>query len=109
MQVQVLPGAPANLPYIPSAELKKLEIFGREPSLALDGGADGLALIRRLLAQAERKLNPGGLLLVEIEASQGGQALSLAGQSFPTARSQVLADLAGRQRLLRVELSDSTA
>jgi release factor glutamine methyltransferase len=99
----------ANLPYIPSAELKKLKIFGREPSLALDGGTDGLVIIRRLLAQAERKLAPGGLLLVEIEASQGGQALSLAGQSFPAARSAVLADLAGRQRLLRVELGDSTA
>jgi release factor glutamine methyltransferase len=99
----------ANLPYIPSAELKKLGIFEREPSLALDGGSDGLALIRRLLAQAEPRLAPGGLLLVEIEASQGGQVLSLAGKSFPAARSVVLADLAGRQRLLRVELSDSTA
>jgi release factor glutamine methyltransferase len=98
----------ANLPYIPSAELKKLKVFRREPSLALDGGPDGLALIRRLLAQAGRKLTPGGLLLVEIEASQGGQVLSVAGQSFPAARSVVLADLAGRQRLLRVELSDST-
>jgi release factor glutamine methyltransferase len=99
----------ANLPYIPSAELKKLKVFGREPSLALDGGPDGLALIRRLLAQAGRKLTPGGLLLVEIEASQGGQVLSVAGQSFPAARSVILADLAGRQRLLRVELSDSIA
>jgi release factor glutamine methyltransferase len=99
----------ANLPYIPSAELKKLKVFGREPSLALDGGPDGLALIRRLLAQAGRKLAPSGLLLVEIEASQGGQALALAGQFFPAARSIVLADLAGRQRLLRVELSDPAA
>lgn len=99
----------ANLPYIPSAELKKLKIFGREPSLALDGGSDGLALIRRLLAQAKTRLATGGLLLVEIEASQGGQALSLAGEFFPVAHSVVLNDLAGRQRLLRVELSDSTA
>jgi release factor glutamine methyltransferase len=99
----------ANLPYIPSAELKKLKVFGREPGLALDGGPDGLALIRRLLAQAGRKLAPGGLLLVEIEASQSRQAHSLAGQFLPTARSMVLADLAGRQRILRVELSDPTA
>jgi release factor glutamine methyltransferase len=98
----------ANPPYIPSDELKKLAIFGREPSLALDGGKDGLALTRRLLAQAARKLAPGGLLLVEIEASQGDQALSLAGQFFSVAHCEVLEDLAGRQRLLRVELSDST-
>jgi release factor glutamine methyltransferase len=98
----------ANPPYIPSTELKKLAVFGREPSLALDGGPDGLALTRRLLAQAALILAPAGLLLVEIEASQGNQALSLAGQFFPAAQSEVLADLAGRQRLLRVELSDST-
>jgi release factor glutamine methyltransferase len=99
----------ANLPYIPSAELKKLKIFGREPGLALDGGPDGLALIRRLLAQAAHKLAPGGLLLVEIEASQGIQALSLAHHFLPAADSVVLPDLAGRQRLLRVELIDPTA
>jgi release factor glutamine methyltransferase len=98
----------ANLPYIPSAELKKLAVFRREPSLALDGGPDGLALTRRLLAQAVHKLASRGLLLVEIEASQGDQVLSLAGQFFPAAQSDVLADLAGRQRLLRVELGDST-
>ena len=98
----------ANLPYIPGAELQKLKVFQREPSLALDGGPDGLALIRRLLAQAPHKLAPGGLLLIEVEASQGGQTLSLARQFFPDALLQVLPDLAGRERLLRVELSDST-
>ena len=98
----------ANLPYIPSAELQKLKVFQREPSLALDGGPDGLALIRRLLAQAPHKLAPGGLLLIEVEASLGGQTLSLARQFFPDALLQVLPDLAGRERLLRVELSDST-
>lgn len=97
----------ANPPYIPSAELKKLAVFGREPGLALDGGPDGLAITRRLLAQAAHKLAPGGLLLVEIEASQGDQTLRLAGKYFPSAKAEVLADLAGRQRLLRVELSDS--
>jgi release factor glutamine methyltransferase len=99
----------ANLPYIPSDELKKLKVFGREPSLALDGGPDGLTFIRRLLAQAASKLAPGGLLLVEIEASQTMQSLSMAQQFLPAARSAVLPDLAGRQRLLRVELSDPTA
>ena len=98
----------ANLPYIPGAELQKLKVFQREPSLALDGGPDGLALIRRLLAQAPHKLAPGGLLLIEVEASLGGQTLSLARQFFPDALLQVLPDLAGRERLLRVELSDST-
>ena len=98
----------ANPPYIPSAELKKLAVFGREPGLALDGGPDGLGLTQRLLAQAAHNLARGGLLLVEIEATQGDRTLALAGQFFPTAKSEVLPDLAGRQRLLRVELNDST-
>jgi release factor glutamine methyltransferase len=98
----------ANPPYIPSAELKKLPVYGREPGLALDGGVDGLAITRRLLAQAPHKLAVDGLLLVEIEATLGTQVLELARQSFPGSQPQVLPDLAGRPRLLRVELSDST-
>lgn len=98
----------ANPPYIPSAELLKLEVFRYEPRLALDGGPDGLALIRRLLAQTPHKLAPGGLLLMEVEESLGSQVLTLARRFFPSVQPQVLRDLAGRERLLRVELSDST-
>jgi ribosomal protein L3 glutamine methyltransferase len=40
--------------------------FHREPRLALDGGADGLAIIRRLLRQARPRLKPHGLVLIEV-------------------------------------------
>ena len=51
--------------------------------LALDGGADGLDLIRRLLLTAPACLAPGGMILLEIEASQGTAAQALARQAFP--------------------------
>ncbi len=94
----------ANLPYIPSATLHGLAIYGREPSLALDGGADGLDLIRRLLDVAPQRLSPGGMMLLEIEASQGLAVLSLAYDHFHAAKISLSKDLAGRDRLLQIEL-----
>jgi len=94
----------ANLPYIPTATLRGLPLYGREPTLALDGGADGLALIRRLLAEAPRRLAPGGLILLEIEASQGTAVLSLAYDAFTEAHIGLQQDLSGHDRLIRIEL-----
>jgi release factor glutamine methyltransferase len=93
----------ANLPYIPSSELELLPVARREPRLALDGGPDGLETIRRLLQQALTRLAAGGLLLLEIEASQGSAALALAQAAFPYAQIQLLSDLAGQDRLIRLE------
>lgn len=57
----------ANLPYIPSGQLTTLmrEVRNHEPSLALDGGADGLELIRRLIADLPRVMAPGGVVVLE--------------------------------------------
>lgn len=95
----------ANLPYIPTSTLRHLPIFNREPTLALDGGADGLTLIRRLLAKAPALLAPGGALLLEIEASQGAAALSLARDTFENAEIHLHRDLSGHDRLLEVQLT----
>jgi release factor glutamine methyltransferase len=93
----------ANLPYIPSQELNQLKVSHWEPSLALDGGLDGLDKINRLLDTAPRRLAPGGLLLCEIEARQG-QAVLAAGQKyFPYAEIRLLTDLAGKDRLLAIQ------
>jgi release factor glutamine methyltransferase len=104
-----VPGDPfalvvSNLPYIPTATLKGLSIYRREPTLALDGGPDGLSLIRRLVAAAPRLLAPGGLLLLEIEASEGPAALSLAYDAFERASIHLHQDLAGHDRLLEVQI-----
>jgi release factor glutamine methyltransferase len=94
----------ANLPYIPTKTLHKLSIFGREPTLALDGGSGGLDIIRRLLTGAPDRLVPGGLLLVEIEASEGPPALSLAWDAFANAEIHLHKDLSGRDRILEIQV-----
>ncbi|GAB4581268.1 MAG: peptide chain release factor N(5)-glutamine methyltransferase [Anaerolineales bacterium] len=95
----------ANLPYIPTATLHTLQVCEREPTLALDGGPDGLSLISRLLAQAATSLAPGGLMLLEIEATQGDAVLALARHYFPNALLHLKADLAGHDRLLSIQTS----
>jgi len=93
-----------NPPYIPTKTLHRLPVFGREPTLALDGGADGLDLIRRILASAPDRLAPGGLLLMEIEASEGPSVLSLVYDSFGVAEIHLHKDLSGHERLLEVQV-----
>ena len=94
----------ANLPYIPTEMLHELPIYGREPTLALDGGADGLDLIRRLLQVSTQCLAPDGLMLLEIESTLGPQALNLSRNLFSEATIQLRKDLAGRDRLLEIQL-----
>jgi release factor glutamine methyltransferase len=89
----------ANLPYIPTETLKTLEIFGKEPIMALDGGPDGLDLIRRLLAILTAKMVTGSSILLEIENRQGLAVKILAREAFPDADIQVKKDLAGHDRL----------
>ncbi len=110
VQADLIPaiGAPydlicANLPYIPTATLQELPISRWEPWQALDGGADGLQAIRRLLEQAPRALGPGGLALLEIEANQGEAVQILARTAFPQAEIQLTQDLAGRDRLISIQ------
>jgi release factor glutamine methyltransferase len=93
----------ANLPYIPTTTLGPLPVARHEPRLALDGGPDGLRLVSDLLASAPRLLAPGGLILLEIEASQGESSAHLARTAFPGAKVDILPDLAGLDRLVRVE------
>lgn len=61
----------ANLPYIPTAEIPTLaEEVRKDPVGALDGGPDGLDLVRRLVLAAPARLSPGGALLLEIGRGQ---------------------------------------
>jgi len=57
----------SNPPYVTAASMRRLPVeYRREPEMALASGADGLLHTRRILAEAKRHLNPGGLLVVEI-------------------------------------------
>lgn len=62
----------ANPPYIPSGDIEGLmaDVRDFEPRLALDGGADGLDLVRRIVAEAPRFLDPDGVLAMEIGAGE---------------------------------------
>ncbi len=62
----------SNPPYIPTDDIANLEPGVRdfEPHTALDGGADGLELVRKLIQGAPARLVPGGVLLLEIGAEQ---------------------------------------
>ncbi|HEX9840530.1 MAG TPA: hypothetical protein VGA72_14365, partial [Anaerolineales bacterium] len=94
----------ANLPYIPTERLRNLPIYGHEPTLALDGGSDGMKTIRRLLDIAPGWLAPNGMILLEIEATQGLQALNIACDMFSEATIHLHQDLAGQDRLLEIML-----
>lgn len=91
----------ANLPYIPAQDCQGLprHIREHEPMSALDGGADGLALIRQLTAQAARVLSPRGRIFLEIGFDQGPRVVdTLKEHGF--VETNVGQDLGGRDRVV---------
>jgi release factor glutamine methyltransferase len=98
-------GAVANLPYVTTAEWQSLprHIREHEPRIALDGGADGLDLIRRLFSQAPRYVKPDGWVLLEIGATQGAAVSALARQVFPLAAVNLHRDYAGLTRVVEIQ------
>jgi release factor glutamine methyltransferase len=92
----------ANLPYIPSQTLSTLSVSRWEPQLALDGGADGMAVILPLLKLAQKKLSSPGFILLEIEANLGQTVLTAANLAFPGAQISLHQDYAGHDRLVEI-------
>ncbi len=92
----------ANLPYIPTGTLHTLPVYGREPTVALDGGEDGLVLFHRLMKIVPDWLASPARMLLEIEATRGIQALNLAYDLFSEAEIHLHKDLTGLDRLLEI-------
>ena len=93
----------ANLPYVRTGAIAGLPVAASfEPRAALDGGDDGLDVIRRLLARLPDALADGGVALLEIGGDQGTDAPAAAGESLPGWTATVEPDLAGLPRILRV-------
>ncbi len=91
----------SNPPYIASETIATLQPEVRlfDPTLALDGGWDGLEAYRAIAAQAARRLTPGGLVLVEIGATQA-QTVSRIFARAGFGRIEVTKDLAGLDRMV---------
>ena len=90
----------ANLPYIPSDRLASLPLEVRhDPALALDGGADGLDLIRSLLGDLPRLLSPCGGAILELGEDQADEVARLAG-GCGLAVARRVRDLGGCERVV---------
>ncbi|MBN1640240.1 MAG: peptide chain release factor N(5)-glutamine methyltransferase [Anaerolineae bacterium] len=96
----------ANLPYVSEAEYAALppEIRLYEPRSALVAGSDGLDAIRALLDTAHDKLAARARILLEIGATQGAAARSLARAAYPGAQIALYPDDAGHDRIVRIDL-----
>jgi release factor glutamine methyltransferase len=95
----------ANLPYIPTKTLHGLEVYGKEPTLALDGGEDGLDLYRKLFSLVKEIVTNNSLYwLCEIEETQGFSSRNLANYFFPNTKNSLVQDFAGKDRLIEVIL-----
>ena len=92
----------SNPPYLPSALVPELlsEVRIHEPRLALDGGADGLALIRRIATAARRYVRPSGALAVETAGGDQTEAAAALLRAAGWDRVAVRADLVGIDRFV---------
>ena len=96
-----------NPPYVTDDEYGALDrnVLEYEPAVALQGGADGLDLIRPIIEQAPRWLAPGGLLLVEIGDSIHQKVLSTAKAVPGLCGARIIKDHEGFFRILEVRSS----
>ncbi|NLM12463.1 MAG: peptide chain release factor N(5)-glutamine methyltransferase, partial [Epulopiscium sp.] len=91
----------SNPPYIPTEEIKELmkEVNAYEPTIALDGGKDGLDFYRLIVKDGKEYLKSGGILLFEIGYNQGDDVVHLLkSQNFT--EIEIKKDLAGLNRVV---------
>ena len=94
----------ANLPYVLTAEVPQVNTSGFEPHLALDGGADGMDVIKGLCLQAKDRLRSAGCLLLEIGLGQDKIAAHVFQELFPFADVDLIPDLSSIPRAVCVTL-----
>ena len=93
----------SNPPYIPSGEIDELdaEVAKHEPRLALDGGPDGLSILRKIIEGAPRFANTNALLLLEFTPEQAESLMEIAVSHGGYDEITIRKDLAHRPRILR--------
>ncbi len=98
----------ANLPYIPSATIPGLPVAASyEPAAALDGGPDGLDVIRRLMAALPGALAPTAAVLLEIGGDQAELTTAVAAKLLPDWTCTIHADLSGSPRVVELRPPDA--
>ncbi|MEZ5724965.1 MAG: peptide chain release factor N(5)-glutamine methyltransferase [Paracoccaceae bacterium] len=99
----------SNPPYIARSEMDGLqpEVRDWEPHLALTDGGDGLSAYRAIAAGAVAHLNPGGQVFVEIGWQQAGDVSAIFAEH--DARTEVIRDLGGRDRVIRARFDTNPA
>ena len=95
----------ANLPYVKTSDLAAQRGLDYEPPVALDGGEDGLGIIRVFCKQAGDSMNPGGCLLMEIGEGQYEAVSAFFKKTFPKGLIEVDRDLAGIERMVSLCLT----
>ena len=96
----------SNPPYIESAVIRTLatEVRDHEPRIALDGGVDGLDFYRRIIAEAPKYLEPGGVLALEIGCDQAEKIRALVKETDSFGPVHIVKDLAGLDRVAIMRL-----
>jgi len=96
----------SNPPYVPTDDIKGLqpEVRDHEPRQALDGGPDGLDIVRRLVPQAAETVKPGGWLVLELGPGQAEAVAGIAGRTgtFDMATVDTVSDPGGCRRVFSV-------
>ncbi len=92
----------ANLPYVKRAEITPP--ITAEPHQALDGGREGLDVIKRFCREVKSKLNPGGYVLMEIGQGQHQTVKEYLLSLYPDAEIKIYQDLAGIDRAIEAKL-----
>lgn len=87
-----------NLPYLTPEQIEGNPDLGHEPQLALDGGSDGLDLVRRVINDLPRILAPSGAVGFEIDPSQAPQVRQLLASALPDHQIEIVHDLSGDER-----------
>ena len=102
MEIQIKPSAAyaRHLPYVAVEEIEQGGLAAYEPSLALDGGADGLEKIYELYRQLDGRLRARGCLLLEVGDGQAEPVVNSLRGFSPPADIEVFADLGGIGRVV---------
>lgn len=98
----------ANLPYIPSEAVKKLDasVINHEPILALDGGNDGFQLVKRLVIQSKTHLQPRGTIILELDTSHTEIFFDAFKKEF---NIEFFRDCFDRHRFVRLDLKNTAS